>query len=83
MLTPRIYHHREHGWIIETPIGLSPTELDRAIQFHKKVQLDKVRSMKSGDERDRAIRLLELLTTDSIRQSVRPAQDWMQDRIIY
>lgn len=76
----RIYHNT-NGWIIETPVPLTETQLKAAIKFHKDVLLD--RSKGWSDEKRRVYSaLIAGLDEKTIRHKLTSSYPWERDRIL-
>lgn len=82
MKSVRVHWDEELGWVIDVPFALSKQQLQSAIDFSKRYQLDRIRCMPHGDRRERSQIALDKLTTTSIRQQIIPAHAWEKDRIV-
>lgn len=66
----RIYYTKE-GWLIDTPFGLNQRMLNIAIEYHKKIQSDRIKGMR-GDKRIECGKALSILSIKTIRQNILP-----------
>jgi hypothetical protein len=73
-------HYTAAGWIVDTPIGLTPLQLSRVVQFHKNVQTERISVMR-GDRREAGIKAMRELSVATIRQNVLP-NDWKEHILI-
>jgi len=77
----RIYHN-ENGWIAETAIPLTETQLKAAITFHKNVLMQRAKGW-TKEKQESHGKLLNQLNEKTIRHKLIPAYPWEQDRILY
>lgn len=76
----RIFYN-ENGWIVETAIPLSVTQLEAAIKFHKNVMRQRYGNW-DKDKQESYGKLLDELTPQSIRHKLIGQYPWEQDRIL-
>lgn len=62
------------GWYVEVPVILTRNMLRAVGQYAAKIQEDRWRGMRPGDERDRLGRALNDLRAGRIRQVIRKAE---------
>lgn len=80
MMQPRAFWDAVEGWVVETPIALSPSQLGAVISWVRKVQSPRIRDMR-GDKREQATKALQSLTPATIKQRIvaRPGAE----RVLY
>ena len=64
-------HLTDKGWMIDTPVGLTFGQLQKAIDFHKKVQRERIRFMR-GDQKVIGEQALKILSPFTIQQNIIP-----------
>jgi hypothetical protein len=64
-------HYSEQGWIIDVPWALNQKQIYAAIEYHKKIQLDRIKFMR-GDKRENCVKALNDLNINTIKQNVLP-----------
>lgn len=78
----RIYHQQEGGWLIETPIGLTPAQVARAVSHARKNFAAQALAYGPGERRDTIERQLATLTPQTVRQRLTSKYPWERDRIV-
>jgi hypothetical protein len=76
----RVFWDVVDGWTVETPIALTPRQVDAVVAWTKKVQGPRVAAM-HGDKREQAAGALLSLTRTTLKQRVvvKPSQE----RVLY
>jgi hypothetical protein len=58
------------GWVIETRHGLTPSELERSIEFTLKVQKDRYSTLLPGERKDECMRTIVALAEKRVQQNI-------------
>lgn len=66
----RIYY-TDRGWIIDVPYALNQRQIDAAINYHKKIQLARIKEMR-GLKREECAKALQNLTIQTLKQNILP-----------
>jgi hypothetical protein len=77
----RIYHTKD-GWVIDTPVSLALPQLARAIEWHKKVIKQRMKSYGQA-KREQHGKILSQLTPQTISQRLVNKYPWEQEKAIY
>jgi hypothetical protein len=77
----RIYHTKD-GWVIDTPVGLSVVGLAAAIEWHKKIIRQRMKSY-SPEKREQHGKILSQLTPQTISQRLVNKYPWEQEKTMY
>jgi hypothetical protein len=64
-------HYSEQGWIIDVPYALNQKQIYTAIEYHKKIQKQRIKFMK-GDKRENCIKALNDLNINTLKQNILP-----------
>jgi len=67
----RVYYNAEFGWCIDVPTPVSAAMIRAAAEWSYKMNLDKWRSMRPGDQKDRLGAALPSLREGKIRQVIK------------
>jgi hypothetical protein len=80
MTQPRAFWDAKEGWVVETPIALSPPQISAVVDWVRKVQGPRIRDMR-GDKREQAAAALRSLSPATIKQRIvaRPGAE----RVLY
>lgn len=65
----RVYWDEVNGWTVDTPIALSRPQADAIVVWVKRVQGDRLKSMR-GDKREQAAKALASLTGKTLKQNL-------------
>lgn len=65
----RVYWDEQNGWTVDTPIALSRPQADAVVAWTKKIQGERVKSMR-GDKREQAEKALRNLTAKTLKQNL-------------
>lgn len=60
----------ELGWIIDTPLGLAPWEIERCRIHTLKIQEDRYISLPHGEKKDECLRTIQALHNKKIQQNI-------------
>jgi hypothetical protein len=81
--SPRFHYHDAHGWIVDTIISLNRWELCKAIEFVRKVNIERIKNMTPGPMRDRAVAAIRALSPETVRQNLLTEHPWTQDKFAF
>ena len=62
--------HGDLGWTIDSPKGMTPTEIQRCIDFTMRVQADRLKGLLPGDRRDECVRTMHDLRTGKVTVNI-------------
>lgn len=79
---PRVYFQETGGWLIETPIGLTQSQIVAAVKWARKNFAAQAQAYGPGDRRDAIERNLPTLTPQLVQQKLIAAHPWERDRIL-
>lgn len=80
--TVRIYHNPTQGWLVDTPIALSATELQNAINYHKKSVLECIR-FKRSERKEELMTILRKLSVQTIKQNLVNEYPWQKEKNLF
>lgn len=66
----RIYH-TDNGWIIDVPYALNRRQIEAAIDYHKKIQMIRIKEMR-GLKREECINAIQNLNITTLKQNILP-----------
>lgn len=62
--------HGDLGWSIDSPKGMTPTEIQRCIDFTLKVQFDRYKALPLGDKKDECLKTMHDLRTHKVHVNI-------------
>lgn len=78
----RVYFQEAGGWLIETPIGLTQSQVIAAVKWARKNFAAQALAYGPGDRRDAIERNLQTLTPQTVQQKLISRYPWERDRIV-
>lgn len=78
----RVYYREDTGWLVETPIGLTPAQVAAVVAHARKTFAAQAMAYGPGDRRDAITRNMATLTAANIRQKLIGTYPWEQDRVL-
>jgi len=80
---PRVHWDAETGWVIDTNFSLSFGMLKSCVEYTRKVQTDRLRTMPLGDRRDQMELAPPQLSALTIRINLLPKSDIEPERVLF
>lgn len=80
---PRVHWDAALGWVVDSRFALNRLQLQACVDFTRKYQTERIRSMPPGDRKDQAKKALATLSVETLKLNLLPADPLGEDRILY